>query len=66
MSEWVLAVCAVGAFFVSLWNTYRIRELHVVVNSRLTQLLAVTAAASKAEGHLQGLVEGAAEVPKPG
>lgn len=57
MAEWVVAIAAVGALGVSAWNTWRIQELHVLVNSRLTELLTITAAAARAEGHLQGVVE---------
>ncbi len=64
MADWIIATCAVGAFAISMWNTWRIRELHVVVNSRLTELLQVTALAARAEGHLQGVVDSATDIRK--
>ncbi len=39
-----------------------IQKVHLAVNSRLTQLLELTARASKAEGNLEGVAAGAAAV----
>jgi vacuolar-type H+-ATPase subunit H len=36
----------------------KIRELHVLINSRLTQLMDATAKASHSEGQLEGRMEG--------
>ncbi len=38
--------------FASLRNGKKVAELHVLVNSRLTQLLNLTASSSRAEGKL--------------
>jgi CheY-specific phosphatase CheX len=63
MEQWRLvvdalaAVAATGAVISSLMNFRKINELHILVNSRLTELLTVTAAAARAEGHEAGRVE---------
>lgn len=64
MADWIVALCAAGALMVSLWNMRKIQELHIIVNSRLTELLKITAISARAEGHLQGLVEQAMDKPK--
>lgn len=48
-------IASVAALIVSLKNHKKIDELHVVVNSRLSELLATTAHASKAEGQAEGI-----------
>lgn len=50
----IVASAAVAAVLVSIWNTIKIREVHVLVNSRLTELLTITRDASKAEGLKEG------------
>jgi hypothetical protein len=47
---WLIAIPAIISAVASLVNSLHIRKLHVIVNSRLTQLLELTAIASKAEG----------------
>lgn len=44
---------AVGSLFASLWNGKKINELHVIVNSRLSELLDTTSTASEARGVLK-------------
>jgi hypothetical protein len=43
-------IVAFGAFITSIWNHTKIGQLHVIVNSRLTELLTETRIASRAEG----------------
>lgn len=50
----VAMIAAVPPTLAVLWNIKKTRELHVIVNSRLTELLEVT---SKAE-HAKGVIEG--------
>lgn len=47
-------MAAVGALAVSIYNTTKINEVHVLMNSRLTELLELTKKASMAEGLKQG------------
>ena len=44
------AVAAAGALLMSIYNTTQIKEVHVMMNSRLSELLDLTRASSKAEG----------------
>lgn len=53
----VIAIAAVGALAVSIHNSIGIKEVHVLMNSRLTELLDVTRASSRAEGLKQGREE---------
>lgn len=46
-------IAALGALFVSINNQMKLRKIHIDVNGRLTQLLSLTATASRAEGILQ-------------
>ena len=50
-------VPALLAFISSLLNRRKIQEVHLSVNSRLTELLEQTGKASHAEGLAQGLAE---------
>jgi hypothetical protein len=50
----ITALASVGAVAVSLWNLLKIQELHIIVNSRLTELIAVSAHAARANGIAQG------------
>lgn len=43
-----------GAVAVSLWNTFKIRDVHISINSRMDQLLAASIHAAKANGVVQG------------
>ena len=43
-------LAAVGALIASLKNGQRIQEVHLSINSRMDQLVAVTKAAAHAEG----------------
>lgn len=42
-------------------NEKKIEQLHILINSRLTQLLEQTATASRAQGVVSGIAEGAAQ-----
>jgi hypothetical protein len=48
------AVASWMAYLKSKQNATAINDLHVIVNDRLTQLLAITAAAKHAEGVIEG------------
>jgi hypothetical protein len=50
-------IVALGALAASLSNYRKIAELHVIVNSRLSELLKVTGKASFAEGKAEGKAE---------
>jgi len=50
LSSVVSAIAAVGAVIVSYLNFKKIQDVHVLINSRMTELLKVTGIASKAEG----------------
>jgi hypothetical protein len=57
MINWTELISALGALIAaiaSLINRKKIQELHLLVNSRLTQLLDVT----KSSAHAQGVKEG--------
>jgi hypothetical protein len=51
------AACALGAMIVGIRNTRRIREVHIMINSRMDQLLVASGLASRAEGVEQGRKE---------
>lgn len=44
------ALSAFGALIVSYVSLSRVRELHIIINSRMSELLKATGLASKAEG----------------
>jgi len=46
----IAAVPATIGAFVGMWNARKIEDVHVAVNSRLSELLALTAKAAHAEG----------------
>lgn len=50
LSQVVIASAAVGALVVSIYNATQINQVHLIVNSRLSELLVLTRSASKAEG----------------
>ncbi len=51
----LLGVC--GTLFISLRNSRKIEQVHIATNGMKDHLVAVTAAASKAEGNLEGRAE---------
>lgn len=51
----IVAISAVGALMVSIYNSTQIQEVHIMMNSRLSELLDLTRASSKAEGVKQGM-----------
>lgn len=51
------AIAALGALAVSVFNMFQINTVHVLINSRMTELLELTQKASKAEGYKQGQSE---------
>ena len=46
----ITALCAVASLCLAVLNLFRIREVHLLVNSRLTQLLELTETSARAEG----------------
>lgn len=54
VTEWIVALAALGALGVSIFNMFKIKEVHLLINSRLTQLLELTQKSSKAEGVKEG------------
>lgn len=50
-------IAAVAALIVGLRGNRKVDDLHVAVNSRLTELLEQTSKASKAEGKAEGIIE---------
>jgi hypothetical protein len=54
----VTALGAIGAVVTSLINRNKITQVHMQINSRLTELLDATRKASRAEGVEQGRNEG--------
>lgn len=54
ISHNIIAAAAAGALVVSVYNAIKINEVHVIVNSRLSELLVITKEAANAEGRLQG------------
>ena len=53
----ISAIAAVGAVIASLVNARKIQDVHVSINSRMDQLLSLTAAAEKAKGVIEGRAE---------
>jgi hypothetical protein len=53
----------ISAVFAYL-NRNKLAELHVSLNSRLSELLTANSAASRAEGKAEGIAEGKIEPPK--
>ncbi len=58
----ISSLAALGAFVVSVIAVLRVRELHILVNSRLSELILSASAAARAEGaatgHAAGLAQG--------
>jgi hypothetical protein len=50
-------IVAFGALYTSVLNHTKIGQLHVIVNSRLTELLTETRIASHAQGKEEGIAE---------
>ena len=53
-------IAALGAFMTSLKNSRAVKEVHLSMNSRLDELVALTRAKAWGEGLAQGRIEGAA------
>lgn len=53
----LIAIAAFGSLIVSIYNTTQILEVHLVVNSRLTELLKLTGEAALAKGLKEGREE---------
>ena len=60
----ISAFSAIGALVISIVNSMKIMQVHVSINSRMDQLLALQATASKAEGVEQGRTETKIPTPK--
>lgn len=56
-TQLIFAVCAAGALAVSVYNATQINIVHISINSRMDDLLALTVKASKAEGLKEGREE---------
>ena len=52
--EGVTALAAVGAVLVSFFNSRKIQQIHILFNSRMDQLLTLTATSARANGVVQG------------
>lgn len=61
----ISALAAIGAVLMSFRNSLKIKEIHISVNSRMDQILAMQAVASKAEGNAEGLAQGRSEITAP-
>jgi len=57
------ALGAVGAVALGFLNRSKIQEIHLTMNSRMDQLLAVSTQAAMAEGHAAGMAEQKVETP---
>jgi hypothetical protein len=53
-SEVITALAAIGAVLVSYLNNRKLQSVHVDLNSRLSELLAASAHAARADGIAQG------------
>ena len=53
----LVALAAVGGLIVSIATSMAVKEVHVMMNSRFTEMLELTRAASRAEGLKQGREE---------
>jgi hypothetical protein len=53
----IAAFAAIGALIVSIINAMHIKAVHVEINSRMTQLLSLTAHSSRANGVVEGRKE---------
>ncbi len=53
----ISALAALGAVAMSFWNSRKIREVHISINSRMDQLLQARGDASEAKGLEQGRSE---------
>lgn len=62
LTQVLIALSALVAAAISVYNSFKIQEVHMLVNSRLTELLEISRAASKAEGVLEGRGEKAEEL----
>lgn len=50
ISQVIVALAAVGALVISAYNASQIKDVHIDLNSRLTELIELTKKTSKAEG----------------
>ena len=53
-AELATAVAAIAAVAVSFWNNRKIQQVHILFNSRMDQLLTLTATSARANGVVQG------------
>ncbi len=58
-AQWIVALAAAGSLLVSALNFRQISDVHILINSRMSELLELTKTASKAEG----VKEGREEIP---
>ena len=50
MFDLLMGMIAAASLAVGIWNSVKIREVHLVMNSRLDQLLKISTAKAYAEG----------------
>lgn len=50
----ITALTAVGTLGVSIWNSQKIKEVHNLTNSKMTELVAEVREGSLAKGNLEG------------
>lgn len=55
ITQTVSSVVGILALVVSIYVAFAVKDVHVLMNSRLTELLDLTQKASKAEGVKEGL-----------
>ncbi len=53
----IIAIASFGALLVSVYNSTQIKEVHLTLNSRLSELLELTRTSSRAEGLKEGREE---------
>lgn len=57
LAQLVTAVAAIGAWVSSLLNRRKIKDVHNLTNSRMTELLGEVKVSSHAEGKAEGIAE---------
>lgn len=57
ITQWLVALAAVGAMVVSIYTAMQVNIVHVSINSRMSELLELTKKSSRAEGVKEGREE---------
>lgn len=50
ITQWLIAVAAIGALGMSIYTSLQVNEVHILFNSRMTEFIELTQKSSKAEG----------------